>query len=34
MEYKNLPMFERVRLGSLEGIQVEKDVKDHGTYNG
>ena len=34
MEYKNLPCFERVRLGGLEGIQIEKDAKDHATYSG
>jgi len=34
MEYKSLPVFERIRLGSLEGVQIEKDGRDHGTYNG
>jgi hypothetical protein len=34
MEYKNLALFERVRLGGFEGVQMEKDNKDTGTYNG
>lgn len=34
MEYKNLPLYERVRHGGHDDIQLERDIKDHGTYNG